>query len=100
MLWVITCKTSPDMDAAREQAMSAHLEYMKAQNEILVLTGSTRSDDGKVLIGSLLIVNVNSRAQAQAFSDGDPYTQAGVFSSIVITRLNKGRWNPAAAENA
>jgi uncharacterized protein YciI len=43
---------------------------------------------------------VDSRAKAKAFSDGDPFTKAGVFASIAITRMRKGQWNPAAADGA
>jgi hypothetical protein len=51
-------------------------------------------------IGSLFVVNVGTRAEAKAFSDGDPFTQTGVFASITITRMRKGQWNPEAAEGA
>ena len=98
MLWIITCDATPNMAAAREKAAAAHRAYMQEQKGILVLAGAVRSDDGEVIKGSVLIVNVNSRAEAQAFSDGDPYTKSGVFSNIVITRMTKGQWNPAAAE--
>jgi uncharacterized protein YciI len=53
-----------------------------------------------VAIGSAFVVNVNSRAEAKAFSDGDPFTQIGVFANISITRMRKGQWNPEAAEGA
>ena len=65
-----------------------------------VLSGPTQSDDGAEAIGSLFVINVNSRAEAKAFSDGDPFTQNGVFKSITITRMRKGQWNPGAAEGA
>jgi hypothetical protein len=65
-----------------------------------VLAGATQSDDGAQAIGSLFIVNVNSRAEAKKFSDGDAFTQNGVFASITITRMKKGQWNPEAAAGA
>jgi uncharacterized protein YciI len=43
---------------------------------------------------------VKSRAEAKAFSDGDPFTKTGVFANITITRMNKGQWNPEACEGA
>ena len=49
---------------------------------------------------AVAVVNVDSRAKAKAFSDGDPFTKNGVFSEIKITRMRKGQWNPAAAEGA
>jgi uncharacterized protein YciI len=45
-----------------------------------------------------MIVNVESRAEAQAFVDGDPFTKAGMFRDVRITRMRKGQWNPEAAE--
>ena len=33
-------------------------------------------------------------------ADGDPFTKAGVFAAIAITRMRKGQWNPGAAEGA
>ena len=57
-------------------------------------------DDGATAVGSLFVVNVKTRAEAKAFSDGDPFTQTGVFDSVAITRMNKGQWNPEAAEGA
>jgi uncharacterized protein YciI len=78
----------------------AHVDYLHSQKSILVLSGGTVSDDGKAFNGSLLIVNVGSRAEAQAFADGDPFAKAGMFSKVTITRMRKGQWNPQAAEGA
>jgi uncharacterized protein len=100
MLWVISCTDKPDTAAIREKHLVPHRAYLQSQKGILVLAGATQSDDGATAIGSLFVVNVNSRADAKTFSDGDPFTQAGVFSNIAITRMRKGQWNPEAAEGA
>ncbi|HET7157423.1 MAG TPA: YciI family protein [Burkholderiales bacterium] len=100
MLWVISCSDKPNTAAIREKHLLPHREFLQSQKGILVLAGATQSDDGKEAIGSLFVVNVNSRAEAKAFSEGDPFTQNGVFSSITITRMRKGQWNPEAAEGA
>jgi uncharacterized protein len=50
--------------------------------------------------GSVLIVNVGSRAEAEAFAYGDPFQKAGLFTDVKITRMRKGQWNPEAAEGA
>jgi len=63
-------------------------------------TKATQNDDGTQAIGSLFVVNVGSRAEAKAFSDGDPFTKNGAFQNIAITRMRKGQWNPEAAEGA
>jgi uncharacterized protein YciI len=100
MLWVISCVDKPNTAAIREEHLLPHRSYLQSQKRILVLAGATQSDDGKEAIGSLFVVNVNSRSEAKAFSDSDPFTKAGVFSSVTITRMRKGQWNPEAAEGA
>jgi uncharacterized protein YciI len=100
MLWAISRVAGPDFTAKREKGLQPHLDYLHSQKKILVLSGGTTTDDGKEIIGSLLIVNVESRAEAKAFVDGDPFQQAGMFTNTKITRMRKGQWNPQAAEGA
>ena len=100
MLWVITCTDNPNTAAIREQHLKPHREYLTSQKKILVLAGATQNDDGTEAIGSCFVVNAGSRAEAKAFSDGDPFTKNGVFSNVTITRMRKGQWNPDAAEGA
>jgi uncharacterized protein len=100
MLWTISCVDKPDTTAIRASVLQPHRDYLQSRKDILVLAGATQNDEGTEAIGSLFVVNVNSRAEAKAFSDGDPFTQNGVFKSITITRMRKGQWNPGAAEGA
>jgi uncharacterized protein len=100
MLWVISCIDKPNTATMRDKHLEPHRAYLQSQKGILVLAGATQTDDGKDAIGSLFVVNANNRAEAKKFSDGDPFTQNGVFASVTITRMRKGQWNPAAAEGA
>lgn len=100
MLWTISCTDKPNTAAVRASVLQPHRDYLQSQKGILVLAGATQTDDGTEAIGSLFVVNVNSRAEAKAFSDGDPFTQKGVFATITIIRMRKGQWNPGAAEGA
>ena len=100
MLWAISRVAAPNFADSREKHLQAHLDFLKGQNKVLVLSGGTTSDDGREFTGSLLIINVGSRAEAQAFADGDPFAQAGMFRDVRITRMRKGQWNPEAAEGA
>ena len=92
MLWAISRVAAPSFAALREKHLQPHVDYLKSQKDILVLSGGTTSDDG------LLIVNVGSRAEAQAFVDADPFMKAGMFKDVTITRMRKGQWNPQAAD--
>lgn len=100
MLWAIVCVDKPNTAAIRDSVLQPHRDYLASQKGILVLSGATQSDDGTQATGSLFILNVNSRAEAKKFSDGDPFTQKGVFAGITITRMRKGNWNPGVAESA
>jgi uncharacterized protein YciI len=100
MLWAISCVDKPDTAGLRDTYMRVHRAYLDDQKSILVLAGATLTDDGQAPNGSLFIINVASRAQAEAFSAADPFTQAGIFARIAIMRMRKSQWNPDAAENA
>ncbi len=100
MLWAISRVAKPDSAAIREKALQAHRDYLHSQKSMVIISGATLTDDGEEVTGSMLIVNVNSRAEAKAFSDGDPFTKAGMFKTVTITRMRKGTWNPQAAEGA
>lgn len=100
MLWAVFCIDNQNTAAIRDSVLQPHRDYLASQKNILVLSGATQSDDGTQATGSMFILNVNSRAEAKKFSDGDPFTQKGVFASITITRMRKGHWNPGVAEGA
>ena len=100
MLWVISRVAAPNFAENREKGLQPHIDYLRSQKDILVISGATTSDDGKQFVGSLLIVNVKTRAKAQAFVDGDPFQKAGIFNSVTITRMNRGQFNPQAIEGA
>ena len=100
MLWAISCADNPDTAELRETHMRRHRSYLDNRKPVLVLAGATLTDDGSKPTGSLFIVNVGTRAEAETFSADDPFTQAGVFARITITRMRKSQWNPQAAELA
>jgi uncharacterized protein YciI len=100
MLWAISCVDNASTAALREKHMRPHRKYLDDRKNILVLGGATLTDDGSEATGSLFIVNVRHRSEAEAFSDADPFTRAGVFANVSITRVRKSQWNPDAAENA
>ena len=44
-------------------------------------------DDDGAMCGSLIVVQTENRAAAEAFAAGDPYALAGLFESVVITAM-------------
>jgi uncharacterized protein YciI len=70
-------------------AHRAYVESAEAGGIRVVLSGPLQSDDGEMMIGSLLIIEAESQAQAAAFTAGDPFTIQGVWSAVSIARFHK-----------
>jgi len=51
--------------------------------------GALIEDDGTGGSGGLLIVDTDERKEAQRFIDNDPFTKAGLFEKVTITRWRK-----------
>ena len=96
MLYIIYQEDGPGSAELREQYKPAHFDYLAEHEDILVLGGALLADDGETRIGSVLIINVPSREDAERFSANEPLRRAGVFREVKITRMRRGQWNPAA----
>lgn len=97
MLYIIYQEDIEDSAPLREIHKPAHFKYLEKWQDKLVLGGAMMPDDGKGRIGSVLILNVESREEAERFSADEPLRKAGVFKSVKITRMRRGQWNPNAA---
>ncbi len=84
-------------EAIRAATRPAHFAYLEEHKDILVLGGAMLADDDSTRIGSVLIINVPSREEAERFSANEPFRQAGLFERVEITRMRRGQWNPEAA---
>ncbi|MGZ6194945.1 MAG: YciI family protein [Candidatus Binataceae bacterium] len=79
MQFVIHCHDKPDGDARRAPLRDAHLDYLNVHERIIVSHGSLLDDDGVKTIGSVLILDVADKAEADAFWAGEPFNRAGVY---------------------
>ncbi len=80
-MFAITCLDKPDSLALRQATRPAHLEYA-AQHHVAF--GGPLLDGGGSPFGSMLVVEANSKEEAERFAAADPYAQAGLFSSVTI----------------
>jgi uncharacterized protein YciI len=76
--------------ALRQKWRPAHLDYLNRQMHLLLAAGAKLSDDGTASQGSFYLINVEERALAEAFINGDPYMRNGVFGAVTLTRVRKG----------
>lgn len=97
MLYIVYQEDGPEGAALRARHREAHFAYLEKHKDILVLGGALLAEDGATRTGSVLIINVPGLAAANEFSANEPLRKAGVFSSVKISRMRRGQWNPAAA---
>ena len=100
MLFAIYCVDKPNAADLRAELRPPHQDYLKTQTGIIVLAGATQKDDGATATGSMFIVNVDGRAQAEAFAEGDPFNSGGLFETVAVTRMRKGHWYPENGDKA
>jgi uncharacterized protein len=86
--FAITCKDKPGQPELRPATRPAHIEYLASFGKSILIAGPLLGDDGQPN-GSLIVVDLEDRAAAEAFSTGDPYAKAGVFDSVTIAPWRK-----------
>jgi uncharacterized protein YciI len=95
MQFVILCEDKPGSLELRLANRPAHLDYLKSQDAHLLGAGPFL-DDKDSPIGSMLMVDFPTAAEARAFADNDPYAKAGLFGSVEVRRWRWGVKPPAA----
>jgi uncharacterized protein YciI len=86
-LFLIHCTQVADGQAIRDAHYDAHRAYLTGSPVDIKLAGPQVTDDDAKAIGSVFVVDVPDRAAAEAFSNGDPFTKAGLFERVIITRF-------------
>jgi uncharacterized protein len=73
-----------DAGGLRAETRPAHLAYLKALKARILEVGPLLSADGSAPIGSLIIVEVDDLAAAEAIAAADPYGKAGLFAELRV----------------
>lgn len=66
----------------------AHIEYLKSFGASLAAAGPTLDAAGR-MNGSLVILDLESQAEAEAFAANDPYAKAGLFEKVIVQPWKK-----------
>ena len=83
MLFVITGIDKPESLALRMANRDAHLKYW-ADSGVVKMGGPFSNDEGTVMNGSLLAIDVADRAAAEKLLANDPYNLAGLFERAEV----------------
>ena len=96
MYYAIIGEDAADAPALRQQHLQghlAHIEHVLSTSDSLKLAGPLKDAHGE-MIGSLLIVDLPSEADARRFMEADPYHTAGVWAKLTIEAFSPvaGSW--------
>ncbi|MFP5417026.1 MAG: YciI family protein [Actinomycetes bacterium] len=86
MPYIIEATDKPDSQQLRQQTRPEHLAYLERNTDRLLLAGAKWTDDEQRATGSVLIVDVDTREEAESFAANDPFARAGVFAEVAISR--------------
>jgi len=84
MIYAFVLIDRPDAAALRQQVRPAHKAYIAAVAERIAFAGPLLHDDGATALGSLLAIDFDDRAGAEAWLAAEPFTCAGVYASAAV----------------
>ncbi len=93
MAYAILNRDKPDSGHLRAETRAEHVAWLDAKKDILLAAGALIDDDGTGGHGGVLIIDADDRAAAEAFIAEDPFTKAGLFESVTVTRWRKAFFN-------
>jgi hypothetical protein len=82
MRYALICLDKPNALQTRVENRPAHLEHLQGSG--VVEQAGPFIDAAGQMCGSLIILNVASKAEAEAWAAADPYAKAGLFQSVMI----------------
>ena len=90
MAWLIVSEDAVNGAAIRadDRVMEAHWQYECANRSVILLAGSLRQDDRETKTGSVLLLDLETREEAERFFMNDPATRAGLRGATEIRWLN------------
>lgn len=87
MLIALIARDKPRALQTRLDNRDAHIAYLK-ETGVVSQAGPLLGDDG-TMAGSLVILDVETMAEAQDWASNDPYAKAGLFASVDLIEWKK-----------
>ncbi|MFM7655784.1 MAG: YciI family protein [Paracoccaceae bacterium] len=87
MRFALICTDKADHLEVRKANRDAHLAHI-ASSGVVEMAGPFLNDKGD-MSGSLVILEMGSKAEAEAWAAADPYAKAGLFAKVRIEEWKK-----------
>ncbi|MFO1273941.1 MAG: YciI family protein [Rubrivivax sp.] len=84
MLFALRLLDKPDAAALRQRLRPEHKAYLAQVVDRIAFAGPLTHDDGAAMIGSLLVIDFDSRDAVHAWLAAEPFTRAGLYGSVEV----------------
>lgn len=88
MLFLRLCLDKSDGGGLRQVHRDDHRAYLASSAASIFQAGPLLDGDGR-MIGSLIIVDADDIDDVRRFHDDDPFTRAGLFETVLLSRWDK-----------
>jgi len=83
----LIARDKPGALEIRKANRAEHLAYIDSTG--IVAQAGPLLDDNEQMVGSLVILDVETMAEAENWAANDPYAKAGLFSDVELVRWKK-----------
>ena len=87
MLYLLICTDKKNSEELRKKVRPDHLDYLSDFD--IKLAGPMLDDDETTMIGSIIMIECNSKEAAEAFAKEDPYNLAGLFEDVRVSAFRQ-----------
>ncbi len=84
MLFALHLLDKPASADLRQRVRPEHKTYLARVAERIAFAGPLLRDDGETMVGSLLVIDFESRDAVQTWLADEPFTQAGLYGEVRI----------------
>jgi hypothetical protein len=84
MLYALTLLDKPGASDLRLQMRPEHKAYLAKAQDRIAFAGPLLADDGVTMVGSLLVMDFDSREAVSAWMADEPFTKAGLYASVSV----------------
>lgn len=86
MRYALICTDKPGHLEVRKANRDAHVAYLRDTNAEMA---GPFLDTGGDMCGSLVVIDVETRQEAETWAANDPYAKAGLFADVRIEAWKK-----------
>lgn len=84
MLFAFILQDKPGAAELRARVRPEHKGYLAAVQDRIAFAGPLTDDLGHTMVGSLLVIDFETRDAAHAWLAAEPFTRAGLYASTAV----------------